>query len=218
MLGRKFSLAALWKPRKDQEQNSISMPPTTMSEVFQVALLLRQLPLPPDIIPDILDFASLWSYTTAATNTQSQVVSERNAGVVHCIAAIPSNIHRLSVRSVVFRTVSHDQGWSWDKANHGTYDGSTTWFEAGLLVPQISVPTLQDCRKIVTNVHACRDDKEHRVEWFDNDPDPYVQLIFRRLRAGESIGINVCALYPGWQNLVKESSIGFTFQPVRRMP
>lgn len=189
-----------------------------MEDAFKISLLLRTLPLPPDVIPDILDFAGVFVYVTATTNTQGQVVNERSAGIVHSVTPIPPNIHRLSVRSVVFTTVSHDQGWSWDKASHGTYGGSWTWFEAGMLMPQVKNPTLQDCRKIITNVHACKDDRRHRVEWFYDDPDPYIQLIFRRLRAGDSIGINVCALYPGWQNLVKESSIGFTFQPVRRMP
>lgn len=189
-----------------------------MTEVFQVALLLRVLPLPPDIIPDILDLSGFWCYAAAATNTQGQLVSEKNAGVVHTVTPIPPTIHRPSIRSVVFTTISHDQGWSWDKAAHGTYGGSWTWFEAGLLMPQVSVPTLQDCRRIITNIHACKDDKKHRVEWHYDDPDPYIQLIFRRLRAGQSIGINVCAIYPGWQNLVKESAIGFTFQPVRKVP
>jgi hypothetical protein len=216
MINRKFSLAALWQ-RKSQ-QTMVYPKSRSIEEVFQVALVLRRLPLPPDVIPAILDFACMWSHIVAVTNSQSQVVHERNSGVVHSVTTIPTTVHRPSVRSVIFKTVSHDQGWSWEKANHGTYNGSWTWFEAGLLIPQVSHPVLQDCRRIITNVHASRDDKEHRAEWFYDDADPYIQLIFRRLRAGQSVGINVCALYPGWQNLVRESSIEFTFQPVRRVP
>lgn len=218
-MGRKFSLQALWQKKDRQQQPASRRPyPYPMEDAFKVSLLLRTLPLPPDVIPEILDFAGVRVYMTATINTQGQVVNERSAGIVHSVTPIPPTIHRPSVRSVVFTTVSHDQGWSWDRASHGTYGGSWTWFEAGMLMPQVSNPTLQDCRKIITNVHASKDDRQHRVEWFYDDPDPYIQLIFRRLRAGDSIGINVCALYPGWQNLVKESSIGFTFQPVRRMP
>lgn len=213
----KFSFQALWQSKVGQ-QKIPSPQPYTLEDAFRIALLLRALPLPPDVIPDILDFAEVWPYVLATTNTQSQVVSERSSGVVHTVTPIPPTIHRPSIRSVVFTTVSHDQGWSWDKNSHGTYGGSWTWFESGILIPQVSTPTLQDCRKIVTNIHACKDDKQHRVEWFYDDPDPYIQLIFRRLRAGYTIGINVCALFPGWQNLVKMSAIGFTFQPVRRVP
>jgi hypothetical protein len=34
-------------------------------------------------------------------------------------------------RKIVFTTKSHDQGWSSDMANRGTYNGSYTWFEVG---------------------------------------------------------------------------------------
>jgi hypothetical protein len=217
MFRRNFSLSALWRGNGTQ-QNAVHAQPPSMDQIFKIALLLRALPLPADVIPDILDYAGLWCYVNATTNPHSQLINERNAGVVHSATAIPAFMHPGSVRSVVFRTISHDQGWSWDRDSHGTYGGSCTWFEAGILVPQVSVPTLQNCRRIITNIHASKVDKEHRVEWFHDDPDPYIQLIFRQLRSGESVGINVCASYLMWQNLVKESSIGFTFQPVRKVP
>ncbi|ETN44360.1 uncharacterized protein HMPREF1541_10540 [Cyphellophora europaea CBS 101466] len=213
---RKFSIHAIWPKKKTQvDRLSVS---SSGADAFQVALLLRDLPLPPDVIPNIIDLAGFRAHAAAVANDCSQVVSERNSGIVHAVTPIPSHIHRPSIRSVIFTVTSHDQGWSWDKANHGTYQNSSTWFEAGLLLPQTSVPTLQNCRRIITNVHASKEDKMHRVEWFHDDPDPYIQLIFRRLREGEAIGINVCAMFRGWQNLVQQSSIAFTFQPVRKVP
>lgn len=35
-------------------------------------------------------------------------------------------------RKIVFSMRSRDQGWSGDRANHGTYKASWTWFDAGL--------------------------------------------------------------------------------------
>ncbi|KAH8907781.1 hypothetical protein BR93DRAFT_566118 [Coniochaeta sp. PMI_546] len=35
-------------------------------------------------------------------------------------------------RKVVFTIRSHDQGWGGDPQHHGTYEGSWTWFDAGL--------------------------------------------------------------------------------------
>ncbi len=35
-------------------------------------------------------------------------------------------------RRIVFTTKSHDQGWGGNPADGGTYNGSWTWFEAGL--------------------------------------------------------------------------------------
>lgn len=214
---RKFSLASFWPSRRESSRPT-PPPRIDMAEVFQVALLLRRLPIPADIIPSILDYAQFWAHTPGIENDQSFVVAQRNSGVVHTVTPIPEHIHRASVRSVIFTTVSHDQGWSWDTTNQGTYNGSYTWFEAGLLNPQTSTQTLENCRTIITNVHASKEEKEHRVEWFCSDPDPYIQFIFRRLREGESIGINICAMFAGWQNMMKRSSIAFTFQPVRKVP
>lgn len=215
---RKFSLASLWPSRKNSQSEMEHRPlPKSMADCFTVALLLRQLPLPPDIIPAILDYAEFHAYVLVEANARSFVVSQKNSGIVHTSTAIPDHVHRPSIRSVIFTTISHDQGWSWDTTNQGTYNASWTWFEVGILM-RTSTPTLQDCRRIITNVHASKEEKEHRVEWFANDHDPYIQLIFRKLRAGESIGLNVCAMFPGWQNMVKYSSIAFTFQPVRKVP
>ncbi|KAB5547188.1 hypothetical protein GE09DRAFT_1130259 [Coniochaeta sp. 2T2.1] len=35
-------------------------------------------------------------------------------------------------RKIVFTLRSHDQGWGGDPTHHGTYEGSWTWFDAGL--------------------------------------------------------------------------------------
>lgn len=214
----KFSLASLWPSRKATSTDPASTKrysTRSLKECFRIALLLRQLPLPPDVIPDILDYAEIFAHVTAVENERPFVVSQRNSGVVHTLAAVPAHLHRPSVRSVIFVTKSHDQGWSWDAANQGTYNGSWTWFEAGTLM-KTSEPGLENCRRIITNLHANKEVKEHQVEWFANDPDH--QLVFRKLREGESIGLNICACFPGWQNMVKFSSISFTYQPVRKVP
>lgn len=47
-------------------------------------------------------------------------------------------------RRIVFTIKSHDQGWGGNFADHGTYQGSWTWFEAGLERWCESIPTKPD--------------------------------------------------------------------------
>jgi hypothetical protein len=215
----RISLSGFWKDSKPK--GAVTKPgrcSTSLDDCFHIALLLRRTSLPPDVIPTILDYAECWAPVVATTSEVSQLVSQLNSGIVHNLTTVPCHIHRRSVRGIVFTTVSHDQGWSWDKANHGTYNSSWTWFETGVICRATRLPQLQDCRRIITNVHASKVDKEHRVEYFFDDPDPYWNFLIRQLDLGAPIGINVCAMYPGWQNLVKKSTIAFIYQPVRKVP
>jgi hypothetical protein len=213
----KFSLKALWPSKSTPAESASSEHASSLSpeDCFRIALLLRRLPLPPDVIPSILDYARAVAEVVGTETERPAMISQRNSGIVHSATAIPTHIHRPSVRSVVFTTISHDQGWSWDTNNQGTYNGSCTWFEAGTLM-KTSEPGLENCKRIVTNIHASKEFKKHRVEWFVDDPEH--RLIFKKLLEGEFIGLNVCACYPGWQNMVKFSSISFRYQPVRKVP
>lgn len=44
----------------------------------------------------------------------------------------PQPILEHPCRKIVFSIRSHDQGWGGDARHHGTYEGSWTWFDAGL--------------------------------------------------------------------------------------
>ncbi|KAK4136862.1 hypothetical protein BT67DRAFT_373679 [Trichocladium antarcticum] len=48
------------------------------------------------------------------------------------LTAAPPPMLAHPCRRIVFTIKSHDQGWGGDFANQGTYNGSWTWFEAGL--------------------------------------------------------------------------------------
>jgi hypothetical protein len=208
--------------RKDSKPKDLRITPgrpaTTLEDCFRIALLLRRTSLPADVIPTILDHAECWAPVIASTSDVSQLVSPLNSGIVHNFTPVPKHIYPRSIRGIVFSTISHDQGWSWDKTNHGSYNSSWTWFETGVVCTATRSPQLQDCRRIITNVHASKVEKQHRVEHFFDDPDPYWDFLIRQLASGASIGINVCAMYPGWQNLVKQSTIAFVYQPIRKVP
>jgi hypothetical protein len=70
---------------------------------------------------------------------------------------------QLSVKRIVFTTVSHDQGFSGTLHLKGTYDHSNTWFDARVLTSsgRDRVPR----RHIQANVHASFEFKTHVNRW-----------------------------------------------------
>ncbi|CAI6337695.1 unnamed protein product [Periconia digitata] len=94
---------------------------------------------------------------------------------------------------------SHDQGWSDDRMNHGTYNGSYTWFEmryegtARELAPFV----------IQRNVHASRIAKHHTITW-DTDQKNITEasIFMSTLRASDQVGIYPMARFQGWMNYV----------------
>jgi hypothetical protein len=70
---------------------------------------------------------------------------------------------RVSVKRIVFTTVSHDQGFSGTLHLKGTYDHSNTWFDARVLTSsgRDRVPR----RHIQANVHASFEFKTHVNRW-----------------------------------------------------
>ena len=121
------------------------------------------------------------------------------------------------VRRLDFRFVSHDQGFSDQEAEHGgTYRQSYTWFEAAVVSPSghERVPR----RRILNNVHASSDFRQHDVswdfeegknsaEWFDRVHRTPLQIWIGVIRAGDTIQVIPKAHYPGWINFVQEVQI-----------
>ena len=190
-------------------------PSDTMSEIFHKAGLLRCLNLPPEVIPVILDLAECWHRTCQVQATGPHHVTRNESGTIYLAADLPSNVAPSSLRRILFTTVSHDQGYSWDHTNHGTYAGSWTWFGAAVLDERSDIRV--EGKRIVTNMHADASFKTHHATWDYRDEDTEIQQAFQALKAGKLIAITMCAAFPAWVNYALSATIEFDFQPVRRM-
>ena len=194
-------------------------PPTTSSDVesviFHKAALLRRLNLPPEVIPAILDFAECWYRAPALQTTGPHHVTRDESGTIYLAADLPPNTTPGSLRKIIFTTVSHDQGYSWDHTHHGTYNGSWTWFGAAVLDERSDIRV--QGKQIITNIHAEANFRTHWAIWDYRDEDPEIQHAFEALKAGKLIAITMCAAFPAWVNYALEAKIEFEFQPVRRM-
>ena len=186
-----------------------------VSEIFHKAALLRRLDLPPELIPVILDFAECWYRTCRIQATNPYHVTRDESGTIYLAADLPQNVAPSSLRRIHFTTVSHDQGYSWDHTNHGTYAGSWTWFGAAILDERAHDRV--EGKRIITNIHADASFRTHHVAWDYRDEDAEIQRTFQALKAGKLIAITMCAAFPAWVNYALSATVEFDFQPVRRM-
>ena len=140
----------------------------------------------------------------------------KNRGEQQIIATNPlSKSEVLRIRRVIFTFRSKDQGWSSFPNQRGTYEGSWTWFEAGLTRPvssdpsdalyaeqlQIKVAKERVRYELQRNRHAGSEPEVYRIE-FDVGHE-----LLRSIKAGDSIVLWARALYPGWENRVYDASI-----------
>lgn len=214
-MGSAFSRAS--SPTSDQEYMSRGL-----HDVYHTAFLLRQ-KLPPDVVPDILEYAEYWvkssascTYHMTVTENDMRVGSrttdspELQGALYHTSPLIAGDYEHLSplhpLRKAVFTITSKDQGWSSYPQDHGTYANSWTWFEAMVLDWTESSPEIP-ARRICTNVHAGRDYKTHQVTWCWNSEDESERVWITSLRRGQKIGIQVWARFPGWSNSVRAATI-----------
>ncbi|KAF6840608.1 ankyrin repeat protein [Colletotrichum plurivorum] len=90
-----------------------------------------------------------------------------------------------SVRKITFNILSHDQGWdSSPRQDHGTYQGSHTWFEVGVMPadPSSSADVARHC--IQRNVHAKRESTRHVVSWDCETVSPGLREWMKSLALG----------------------------------
>jgi len=137
--------------------------------------------LVPDLTPDVLEMAHYWTRDTAERNTQ-MIVSQATAGRVYVRTKPLTGLSGL--RLVVFTLRSHDQGWSDNRQDHGTYRGSFTWFKVVLKRPEKTAKvegssgnvdtdgkTQQEeyeeiaSKQLIQNVHASKYDSTHTLTW-----------------------------------------------------
>lgn len=130
------------------------------------------------------------------------------------------------MRRIVFRVRSKDQGYSWDRQNHGTFAGSWTWFEA---IVRKADEHDRDARATLMDVtmelHRGPPNDEHvkkrfelqrnrhagtRLEDYEvmlSEGDERMTEIKDLLREGDVFEVRACAAFPAWENQVDHAEV-----------
>ncbi|KAM5349103.1 hypothetical protein ACJ41O_008926 [Fusarium nematophilum] len=93
--------------------------------------LIRSFPVGLTGIQGEKDLAEVLAYDTNEAKPRP-LGKEHDAAYFAKLADYPTPTLMRPVRKVVFSMRSHDQGWGGERENRQTYQGSWTWFEAGL--------------------------------------------------------------------------------------
>ncbi|KEY72872.1 hypothetical protein S7711_04448 [Stachybotrys chartarum IBT 7711] len=93
--------------------------------------LIRSFPIGLVGIDDQNDLAEQLAYDTNEAKPLA-LSQEREPNFFAKLVDYPTPLLKQPVRKVVFTIKSKDQGWGGQREHRGTYDGSWTWFEAGL--------------------------------------------------------------------------------------
>ncbi|KAK6537180.1 hypothetical protein TWF694_011377 [Orbilia ellipsospora] len=172
-----------------------------------------KLKLPPKATKSILDYASYWA-KHRVSKTETMSVDEK---VLHTpYLSIP--ILGPSVRRILFRTKSHDQGWSSYREQQGTYEGSYSWIEIRVHLRDSNSPSKlvddtkrQDAlktRRLQSNVHARWESTEHTNDWdITNTDDTEIASFLSALRFEDRLLINPRAMFSGWECHIDEAEI-----------
>lgn len=98
--------------------------------------------------------------------------------------------------------LTYIKGWSDGTADHGTYRGSYTWFDAGATLNSGSSPVESSRLLIQCNVHASYETRAHIVTWAAQEGD--TKKWMEALGPGDRICVYPKARYRGWRNEVSE--------------
>lgn len=212
----------------------------TPSDTFRTAHYLKQLIIPSDLVPIIMDMAGFWIDAPLASKTGQLKVDQKTAGSKYLEVDLPDTFPGRCLRTLTFTATSKDQGDSWDTDFHSSYLNSWTWFEVAIFSPESEHPaglkhtvipppepgqvtqmersrSLLASKKIITNVHAGKEYKTHTVRWSYDDDNKEIRKLMRSIRGGMRIAITVWARYPAWVNDVRSARIDCQVNGVRRL-
>ncbi|KAK6343424.1 hypothetical protein TWF730_011013 [Orbilia blumenaviensis] len=188
----------------DDGSSSISL-----SDILAVyELLTQKFDTPHAAAKKILDYAEYW--------VEQHVKKEGTFDVDETSLPVPYlhlNLHGPSIRRMVFRTVSHDQGWSDHTQYHGTYRESCSWVEVRKTLsnqPQTSQKNMTSLltRRVQHNIHARWESTEHINVWdMATTVDLEVLEFMSTLGAGDRVILYPKALYPGWRCYLDEAEM-----------
>jgi hypothetical protein len=105
------------------------------------------------------------------------------------------------VQKIIFRTVSHDQGWSGEPYWHGKYAHTWTWFDAAILpAGELHLPANATQRFIQSNAHAVKEWRKHTNIWDWRSPQ---RDFLEMLKPGDEVQVYPKARFAGWMNWVE---------------
>ncbi|KAF3228066.1 hypothetical protein TWF191_003004 [Orbilia oligospora] len=212
-----------------QNSNTTSEP-STMADVADVAdgispsdiatvyeILIQKLNLPTIATRKIMDYAEYW-VEQYVKKSGTVVVDETCLPVPY----LHLNICGSFIRRIVFRTMSHDQGWSDERQNHGAYLGSCTWIEVRRTPKDHNVIESStkkadggdkkiasiNTRELQRNIHARWTSTEHINQWdMATAGDPELVDFLSNLSLGDRISLHPKAQYMGWKCYLDEAEM-----------
>ena len=181
-------------PKHKQKGNSEGLEFHSTPE--DIALVRSSLPLPPELVTQILDCAEYWTLSQAI---RSDLVNYTFANKRYLQSPpIQGGDFAHPLRRLVITTDSKDQGWSSYPETQGTRDGSWTWFDLTLDDGETGDEIVR--LEVVRNVHAGKRFETYRAVIED-------ERILKRARKGDRLSVWARAMYPGWVNYVQSAKI-----------
>ena len=163
-----------------------------------IALVRSSLPLPPELVTQILDLAGYWALSRATRSDPTcSTFRDANARFLRS-SPIQGGEFTHPLRRVVITTDSKDQGWSSYRETQGTREGSWTWFELSLDDGGADYEMARV--EIVRNIHAGQRFEKYRAVIED-------ERILKQAKKGDRLSVWVRAMYPGWVNSVQSVEI-----------
>ncbi|KAH7909758.1 hypothetical protein BJ138DRAFT_1136435 [Hygrophoropsis aurantiaca] len=182
----------------------------TVADIILVKKSLASLPI--ELIDGILDEASYWPHSSLTIAWRDSVPSQRrnSGGDKMYMRTLPLAIYGTDInialparrqyggeypaRKVIFELWSKDQGWSNEIANRGTYNGSSTWFDADVETLRhfgSEHPFLPSPTHLQRNIHAKNKVHHHTVVWHYLDS----------IEEGSTAAFEAEARGQGWKSL-----------------
>jgi len=168
---------------------------------------LRGGTLPPEIIELIVGFSGLCDKVVLTRDSQDRGRDNENIEYMHVdLLHAPC----MSITNFHLEIVSKDQGWSSYPAQHGTTNGSWTWWELAL-GEGVGRERIQICR----NIHAGKAFHTFNFDLNAEDLDAWKGYMLSNGGAdSKSIGLYKRSRYPGWRNIGKSASIAISAGPI----
>ncbi|OCL12101.1 hypothetical protein AOQ84DRAFT_421174 [Glonium stellatum] len=186
--------------------------PQSPKDIFEVFSLIQfrlaKSPLRRSIVLDIMEYAGYWLRSTSSEARKIKVDQNgAELGLPYLLSNPIQGRKNAPVRQVKFVIRSHDQGWSSYPNQHGTYEGSYTWFDVAIWKSNGEWVDFKDEASTLTrNVHASPKPREYCILYGRHSQRRHCRWI-DWLEPGDRVAIIPKALYPGWVNYVESASI-----------
>lgn len=172
--------------------------------------------LPAELIFQILALPSRWVFhSRKSLSAPASIGSREEERIV--VKTDPFNLKDITLaRKIIFEFTSKDQGWSSHPQDRGSYRGSWTWMDVGIvhdgqkrLKAGDADGELQECvYASQRNRHASSEWESYRIELETGHE------IFEDLQDGDSVVLWAKARFPGWTNYVQEATVEIWYEDV----